>query len=279
MSPLPIIVRKVWQFNLVSEFHLIHQCLQRFPFASMDTEFPGTVYQPAGVPAHLRSSLSPSAFYAVMKQNVDALKLIQIGFTLSDAHGNLPTFGTEFQYIWEFNFREFDCDIDLQNPESISLLKSQGIDFVKNKHIGIDSRHFTFMFRVSGLGPSSHFGRVMWVTFHGTYDFGYLIKILTGRELPDNVYEFRMLVRFFFGPMVYDLKNMVRFFGLHGGLERVAKSLNLERVAGKSHQAGSDSLLTMQVFWALRKGCWNGKMMMCAMEKFNQKLYGLTTCY
>ncbi|KAK6143721.1 hypothetical protein DH2020_024069 [Rehmannia glutinosa] len=273
----PIIVRLVYETNLASEFHIIQQCLPQFPFASMDTEFPGTVYQPAGVPTHLLSTLSPSVFYAVMKQNVDAMNLIQIGLTLSDADGNLPTFGTGFQYIWEFNFRDFDCDNDLQNPESISLLKHQGIDFFKNKQIGIDSRRFAFMFRVSGLWLSSYHGHIMWTTFHGPYDFGYLIKILTGRNLPDNVNEFMMLVRVFFGPMVYDLKNMVRFFGLHGGLERVAKNLNLDRSVGKSHRAGSDSLLTMQVLLALtKKNCLDGNKMMCAMEKFNHKLYGLT---
>ncbi|KAI3448271.1 hypothetical protein Pfo_004936 [Paulownia fortunei] len=278
MAPLPIIVREVWQSNLVSEFYLIQQSLSRFPFASMDTEFPGTVYHPAGVPEHLRSSLSPSAFYAVMKQNVDALNIIQLGLTLSDAHGNLPHFGTGSQYIWEFNFRDFDSDRDLQNSESISLLKRQGIDFLKNKQMGIDSSHFALLFKISGLGMSSFRRNMMWITFHGPYDFGFLIKILTGRKLPVDLKEFMMLVRLYFGVAVFDLKNMIRFFGLHGGLDRVAKSLNLERAAGKSHQAGSDSLLTMHAFVELRKNSSNGKMMF-AMRKFNHKLFGLTAVF
>ncbi|KAI3448273.1 hypothetical protein Pfo_004938 [Paulownia fortunei] len=258
MAPLPIIVREVWQSNLVSEFYLIQQSLSRFPFASMDTEFPGTVYHPSG--------------------NVDALNIIQLGLTLSDAHGNLPHFGTGSQYIWEFNFRDFDSDRDLQNSESISLLKRQGIDFLKNKQRGIDSSHFAVLFKISGLGMSSFRGSMMWITFHGPYDFGFLIKILTGRILPDDLKEFMMLVRLYFGVAVFDLKNMIRFFGVHGGLDRVAKSLNLERVAGKSHQAGSDSLLTMHAFVELRKNSSNGKMMF-AMRKFNHKLYGLTTVF
>ncbi|GFQ00775.1 probable ccr4-associated factor 1 homolog 11 [Phtheirospermum japonicum] len=132
-----IVVREVYEHNLVSEFNMIRQSLSRFPFASMDTEFPGTVFHPDGVPAHLRSTLPPTSFYRMMKKNIDALNLIQIGLTLSDADGNLPTFGTRSQYVWEFNFRDFDYEYDLQNPDSISLLERQGIDFLKNKLIGV----------------------------------------------------------------------------------------------------------------------------------------------
>ncbi|KAL6544501.1 hypothetical protein OROMI_023363 [Orobanche minor] len=272
----PIIVRQVYDHNVFSEFSLIQQSLSRFPFASLDTEFPGTVYYPEGVPAHLRAHLSPAAFYAVMKQNVDALNLIQIGLTLSDAEGNLPTLGTRFQYVWEFNFRDFDYESDLHDPESISMLERQGMDFPKNRRMGIDSSYFAVLFRFSGL-CFVPYGRVTWVTFHGPYDFGYLIKILTERDLPGDVNVFLRLVREFFGPTVYDVKSMIRFFGLHGGLDRVARSLNLDRVAGKSHQAGSDSLLTMHVFLTLRKRCWiDNRSMTSGMGKFNHMVYGLT---
>ncbi|KAL3617712.1 hypothetical protein CASFOL_038033 [Castilleja foliolosa] len=271
-----IVVRQVFQHNLVAEFDLIRIALPHFRFASLDTEFPGTVYHPAGVPAHLRSTVPPPAFYKAMKQNVDSMNLIQVGISLSDADGNLPTFGTQFQFVWEFNFRDFDFQSDLQNPESISLLERQGIDFLKNKQIGIDSRHFALLFKASGLGPRSFYGKVMWVTFHGPYDFGFLIKILTRRELPEDVNGFLALVKGIFGPFVYDVKNIIPFFGLHGGLDRVAKSLNLERSAGKSHQAGSDSLLTMDVFLKLWKRFYLEGKMDCAMRMLNHKIYGLT---
>lgn len=57
----------------------------------------------------------------------------------------------------------------------------------------------------------------------------------------------------YFGQRVYDIKYMIRFCqGLHGGLKKVANALNVDRVAGKSHQAGSDSQLTLQTFMKLK---------------------------
>ncbi|KAL8525534.1 hypothetical protein ACS0TY_014959 [Phlomoides rotata] len=184
-----------------------------------------------------------------MKQNVDSLKLIQLGLTLSDAHGNLPTFGTQFQYVWQFNFMDFDPDCDRHDQDSIKLLKEQGIDFDKNRDMGIDSRIFAWKFYEYGLGQGSG---LTWITFHGLYDYGYLIKILTGgRRLPYCYEEFTVLLQSIFGLISYDTKDMAKQLGLYGGLDKITKSLNVDRAAGKTHQAGSDSLLTMHLFLRL----------------------------
>ncbi|XP_075663136.1 putative CCR4-associated factor 1 homolog 11 [Castanea sativa] len=100
------------------------------------------------------------------------------------------------------------------NTESTELLKSLGINFDKNLKEGIDSADFAALMLKSGLlGNHTAFA---WC--------------LSGKRL-------------------FDLKHMMKFCdGLYGGLETVANRLGVERVAGKSHQAGSDTLLTLQTF-------------------------------
>ncbi|CAM8982678.1 unnamed protein product [Rhodiola kirilowii] len=249
-----ILIREVWETNLDSEIQLIRDSIDRYNHVSMDTEFPGVVFRPAspGDLSHYRRSGSPSDHYAVLKSNVDALNLIQVGLTLSDEDGSLPdldTGGGSF-YIWEFNFKDFDISRDKHAQDSIELLKRQGIDFEKNREHGIDSSRFAELMMSSGLVCNDS---VTWVTFHSAYDFGYLVNILTRRELPDSMEEFLEVLKVLFGTRVYDLKHLIRFCNrLCGGLDKVANALQVDRAVGKCHQAGSDSLLTWQTFQKLR---------------------------
>ncbi|MBA0790600.1 hypothetical protein Gohar_015238, partial [Gossypium harknessii] len=138
-------IREVWSDNLESEFELISRVIDDFPFVSMDTEFPGLVFRPKvdlTRPYH-EQLLQPSDHYKILKSNVDALNLIQVGLTLSDSSGNLPVLGTDdTQFIWQFNFCDFDVERDAHAPDSIELLRRQGVDFEKNKENGIDSVRF-----------------------------------------------------------------------------------------------------------------------------------------
>ncbi|GMG98952.1 hypothetical protein Nepgr_000792 [Nepenthes gracilis] len=254
-------IRNVWNQNLEEEFALIREIIDKYPYVAMDSEFPGVVIRPVG---NFKSITDYN--YQTLKDNVDMLKLIQLGLTLSDEKGNYPTCGTDKYCVWQFNFREFDVSEDVYASDSIELLKQCGIDFQKNNEMGIDSNRFAELLMSSGIVLNDC---IRWVTFHSGYDFGYMLKLLTCRSLPDTQAGFFHLINMYF-PMVYDIKHLMKFCNsLHGGLDKLAEQLEVERI-GICHQAGSDSLLTCATFMKLKEEFFKG-----STEKYAGVLYGL----
>ncbi len=131
--------------------------------------------------------------------------------------------------------------------DSIDLLHQSGIDFARHESMGIDVVAFGELLVPSGLVLVDD---VTWVSFHSGYDFGYLLKLLISRPLPDTEKEFFSLLPLYF-PNLYDIKYLTATSDMfHGGLNKLGDDLNIMRI-GQKHQAGSDSLLTEQVFFKI----------------------------
>ena len=120
--------------NFIKEMKNISDNIKQFPYIGMDTEFPGTLYSP-----DLTS-------YQAIKQNVDNLKLIQVGITLSDKQGNRSLTGG----IWQFNLK-FSLKSDKYAKDSITMLTNCGIDFEQLEHNGIEHEQFAEYLLSSGL--------------------------------------------------------------------------------------------------------------------------------
>uniref|UniRef100_A0A251UWU4 poly(A)-specific ribonuclease n=1 Tax=Helianthus annuus TaxID=4232 RepID=A0A251UWU4_HELAN len=171
------------------------------------------------------------------------------------------------KYVFSiFNFREFNVNDDVFANDSVELLKQSGIDFKKNNENRIDARRFGELLISSGIVLNDS---VYWVTFHSGYDFGYLLKVLTCQNLPDTQSGFFSLINMYF-PTIFDIKHLMKFCNsLHGGLNKLAELLEVERI-GVCHQAGSDSLLTACTFRKLKDNFFSG-----SLEKYAGVLYGL----
>ncbi|XP_008242960.1 PREDICTED: probable CCR4-associated factor 1 homolog 7 [Prunus mume] len=254
-------IREVWNDNLEKEFELIRKIVDDYPYIAMDTEFPGIVLRPIGT---FKNSFDYN--YQTLKANVDLLKLIQLGLTFTDENGNLPTCETDKHCVWQFNFRDFNPNEDVYANDSIELLSQSGMDFKKNNEKGVDAVRFSQLLMTSGVVLNEN---VVWVTFHSGYDFGYLLKLLKGETLPDTQMGFFDMIKVYF-PTIYDIKHLMRFCNsLHGGLNKLAELLDVERI-GICHQAGSDSLLTSCAFMKLKETFFSGNP-----DKYAGVLYGL----
>lgn len=255
-------VREVWSENLESEMDTIRNIVEDYPFIAMDTEFPGVVARPVG---NFKNSREYQ--YKALKLNVDMLKLIQLGLTFTDAEGSLPRCNGEL-CVWQFNFRGFKLNEDVYAQDSIELLKQSGIDFEKNESKGVDVQRFGELLMTSGIVLNEE---IRWITFHSGYDFGYLLKVLTCQPLPASEAEFFEILNLYF-PNIFDIKYLMKFCdSLHGGLNKLAETLDVQRI-GPQHQAGSDSLLTSFTFLKLAKRYFSG---VDGASKHMGVLYGL----
>lgn len=95
---------------------------------------------------------------------------------------------------------------DMHAVESIEMLKDAGIKFEELAVNGIDPVRFADELFSSGLLLNDD---VHWITFHGAFDFAYLIKLVTNNILPMSLDKFKLLVKQNF-PSVYDIKVIMK---------------------------------------------------------------------
>ena len=198
---------EVYKENFVQELKNLSALLEDYNYIGMDTEFPGTVYS--------IKNMTDDFYYKSLKTNVDNLKLIQLGITIMNEKGEYPK---NYPYhTWQFNL-EFDKNVDKFHPSSINLLKQSGIDFEKLKKRGINHHLFAQYFMTSNLVLNEE---IVWVSFQGSYDFGYLLKLLLGTELPEKEEDFINSLNIYF-ENYYDIRMLVKGYqNMQGGLNRL----------------------------------------------------------
>ncbi|MEN2496618.1 MAG: CCR4-NOT transcription complex subunit 8 [Marteilia pararefringens] len=257
----------VWRYNIDGAFELLRQTIDSgFTYVAMDTEFPGVVAKPIG-------DMMDYA-YQCLKCNVDLLKIIQLGLTVFDENGNTPDIHT-----WQFNFK-FKINEDMYAQDSIELLKNAGIKFAQHQTDGINILKFARLLITSGLVLMPG---IKWISFHGIYDFGYLMKILMNQNLPASEKQFYSLLKLFFKEF-YDLKLLTdNKQAFKGGLQDLAHKYKVDRL-GQQHQAGSDAYLTGKIFFAMKviniflnflKFLQNNSLE--ELKNINLQLYGLSS--
>jgi len=252
-------IRDVWASNLEKELRIISDLIEKYPYVAMDTEFPGNIARPVGL-----FKTPQTLEYKSMKCNVDLLKIIQIGISLGDSQGNVPN----VVCTWQFNFK-FDITSDPHLLRAINMLQKSGIDFGKFNQDGIDVYDFARLLIPSGLILNP---KITWITFHSIHDFGYLLKIITSKPLPEHEKQFLdTLIEYF--PSFYDIKYFTsKNRDIKNGLQGIADQYGVERV-GQEHQAGSDAYVTLKVFFELKNQVYGPSFSSLHAEN---KLYGVS---
>lgn len=222
---------EVWDYNFEDELSaFVAIASQPNTLLALDTEFPGCLLEnPRSGTRWMR--------HQVLRQNVDELWPIQMGFAVSSSSGLL-------RGVWTFNLR-FDAAVDPHTEESLDFLAKAGIDFPKHRSEGIDA--VVFGRRLARSSLVGQHETPCWLTFAGSYDFAYLLKLLTGGQPLPGLPETFDIALSVFCRHCCDLRDFLP----KGSLEGLGRSHGVPR-QGAAHTAGSDALLTLELFLFIR---------------------------
>jgi CCR4-NOT transcription complex subunit 7/8 len=182
--------------------------------------------------------------YKALRESVNLLSPIQIGLAIGGSDG-------VFHGAWNFNLH-FDLARDLHREASVKFLRAAGVNFRLHARQGICQSKFGAKLAASPLVGGR--GNVpLWITFSGSYDLGYLLKILSNAPLPKDSGEFEIAVN------TACPKRLELLDQLGGGsLEAQARMRGVRRF-GRAHTAVSDAMTTLDVFYHA-SGIFSGGM-------------------
>lgn len=223
------LLHDVWSWNFHYEWDALMSVLEGQPrpiMVALDTEFPGFLLED--------TPFAPrSARYRALRENVEHLWPIQFGLAVAGSEG-LPL------GAWTFNL-SFNLATNLYSEESVLFLQAAGVDFPRHAVEGIDPQQLAWKLSSSPL-VGEHQDSPEWVTFSGWYDWGYLLKIVTGRPMPYDLGSFDQLLGGLC-PVRRELRDLLP----RGSLDALLGSHGLTRL-GPAHTAGSDALATLELF-------------------------------
>jgi CCR4-NOT transcription complex subunit 7/8 len=228
-------VHEVWSWNLQQEFGALVAAVaaEAEVVLGIDTEFPGLLWKPPE-DRGLDAQMHLEAKYRVLVKNIDSVWPIQVGIAVARGGGT-------FNSVWNFHLA-FDISADLHTKAAVSLLRTAGVDFERHATEGIDPRLMGSLLSRSPLF-GWHENAPLWVTFSGEYDLGFLIKLLVaGSPLPQDPAMFEEVLSYYF-PRRHELRVAIP----RGSLDIVANRFSVVR-CGTPHTAGSDALLTLEVY-------------------------------
>ncbi|CAE7776461.1 CAF1-10 [Symbiodinium sp. CCMP2592] len=220
-------IREVWAWNLQPELHALQRTIQDVgPGAviAIDTEFPGAYQEDAW-------KKSGEVQYRAMRESVHLLKPIQLGLAVGTPCGGVKG-------AWTFNLH-FDRSKDCHRESALRFLMEAGVNFDQHAKEGINPRSLGHSLRTS-------LEQATWLTFAGLYDLGYLLLLSKGRSLPEERGEFQAMLSASSAGNE-DLRDWLPF----GSLSKLAREHGVPR-QGLAHTAGSDALLTLQLFQNLQ---------------------------
>jgi len=227
-------IRHVWAWNFDEEFDALLNAVVSTSGSSavlaLDMEFPGFLKEEPRV-------CEKGERYQALRENVNFMWPIQFGVAVASASGTLKG-------AWTFNLA-FDADKDPSSASGMAFLRRVGVDFARHRTEGIPSAMIGRRLASSSL-VGWHRQAPWWLTFSGSYDLGFLLKLLScGRPLPWEAASFDKALSVVC-PWRHELRDQLP----RGSLEDLGKQHGIPR-QGPAHTAGSDALLTLELFLQL----------------------------